>query len=153
MLVPLKFLQLMLGALVVGAMFCIQMGYDPRGLTYDAYVQEHQTAVAGLNVLMPVLGGALILCTLALAYLQRWWKSQLAILILAAIAFLIAGLITRLGNQPINATVMTWTIGSPPEGWEVLREDWWYYHSLRLGVGLAGYALVVVAAIRPQRSH
>jgi hypothetical protein len=35
---------------------------------------------------------------------------------LGAAFFVVAGLVTRLGNQPINAAMMTWHASAPPAG-------------------------------------
>jgi hypothetical protein len=44
---------------------------------------------------------------------------------LDAAFFVVAGLVTRFGNQPINAVVMTWQASAPPSGWEEARDQWW----------------------------
>lgn len=48
-----------------------------------------------------------------------------------------AGLITRFGNQPINAVIMTWG-AVPPDGWQMIRDTWWNWHLARLAAGIAG---------------
>ncbi len=149
MIIPVaRFLLLFTGALVVGSMFAIWAGYDPRGFSYVTFVEVHQNAVRGLNVVLPVLGLDTIVLTLLLAYLQRAWKSQLVLLLVAAGFLLIAGLLTRFGCQPINAIVLGWSVENPPSAWEVLRDRWWQFHVLRFVAGLIGYALVVVSVLR-----
>jgi hypothetical protein len=59
-----------------------------------------------------------------------------------------AGLITRFGNQPINAIVMTWSAQATAGNWAELRDTWWHWHSLRTAVAMAGLALALVAALR-----
>ena len=143
-----RFLQLYLGSLVVGTMFAVWVGYDPRGLTYATFVEQHQNAVSGLNTLIPALGALLILLTLLLVYLLREQSGQRWPLLAGALCFVGAGLATRLGCQPINALVDTWTTEDPPSDWQALRADWWHYHLLRLGSGAIGFALVLWAALR-----
>jgi hypothetical protein len=55
MLAATRFLQLMIGAFVVGSMFAVWAGYDPRGYSYATYVEQHHNVVRGLNVLIPAL--------------------------------------------------------------------------------------------------
>ncbi|MBK7381801.1 MAG: DUF1772 domain-containing protein [Flavobacteriales bacterium] len=147
-----RFLQLMIGALVVGTMFAVWAGYDPRGFSYTTYVEQHHNAVRGLNVLIPALAMLTTVLTLFAAWLQRAWRSQVMILLAAVVLMLCAGLVTRFGDQPINAIVDTWPMDSPPADWEVLRADWWTYHLIRMGFGTIGYALIVWSVVRPQRT-
>lgn len=147
-----RFLQLMIGALVIGTMFTVWAGYDPRGYSYTAYVEQHHNAVRGLNVLVPALAVFTIVLTLFAAWLQRSWRSQLLLLLVAAALMVCAGLVTRFGDQPINAIVDTWTTDNPPAGWELLRAEWWTYHLVRMGFGTVGYALIVWSVVRPQRA-
>ena len=140
-----RFANLLLAALVTGAMFGVWLAFNPRGLSAPTYVVLQQQAIRGLNVAMPVLGLATIIATIAAATLARGEKIQLIMLIAAAGAFLMAGLITRFLNQPINAVVMTWSPTAPPADWTLLRDAWWRWHALRLVCGLAGLSLLILA--------
>ncbi|MBZ0206633.1 MAG: DUF1772 domain-containing protein [Flavobacteriales bacterium] len=146
-----RFFQLMLGALVIGTMFAVWVGYDPRGFSYTTYVELHQNSVRGLNVLVPALASITIVLTFFIAYLQRAWRGQMVLLLVASGCMIIAGLATRFGCQPINAIIDNWTATTAPSDWEVLRADWWYYHLVRLVSGTLGYALLVFAVVRPQQ--
>jgi hypothetical protein len=126
MLAATRFLQLMIGAFVVGSMFAVWAGYDPRGYSYATYVEQHHNVVRGLNVLIPALAAFTIVLTLFAAWQQRAWRSQLLLL------------------------VDTWTTANPPAGWEVLRADWWTFHLMRMCLGTIGYALIVWSVVRPQ---
>ena len=118
MLALTRFFQLLLGAFVVGTMFAVWVGYDPRGFSYATYVEQHQNAVRGLNVLIPALALITILLTLYTAYLQRAWRGQMLLLLLATVFLVVAGLATRLGCQPINAIVDTWSPNAIQSDWE-----------------------------------
>ncbi len=72
-------------------------------------MEQHHGVVRGLNVLIPVLAACTILLTLFSAWLQRTWRGQLMLLLLATVFLVAAGLVTRFGNQPINAIVDMWT--------------------------------------------
>lgn len=151
MLALTRFFQLLLGAFVVGTMFAVWVGYDPRGFSYATYVEQHQNAVRGLNVLIPALALITILLTLYTAYLQRAWRGQMLLLLLATVFLVVAGLATRLGCQPINAIVDTWSPNAIQSDWEVMRAEWWHYHVVRTVSGTIGYALVVFSVVRPQQ--
>lgn len=148
-----RFLLLMSGALVIGTMFAVWVGYDPRCFTYATYVEQHHNAVRGLNVLIPALGMITTVLTLFAAWQERMQRSQWMILLVAAAFMIGAAIVTRSGNQPINAIVETWSMNSAPAGWELLRAEWWNYHLVRMGLGTMGYALVVWSVVRPRREN
>lgn len=144
----LTFANLVLAALLVGAMFGLWLGLNPAGLSAAAYVTQQQQAIRGLNVTMPALGAVTILLTLAAAVLARGDGPRLALLVAAAACLLAAGLVTRFLNQPINAIVMTWSPEAAPADWAALRDAWWRWHVLRTASGIAGLCLLVAAAVR-----
>jgi uncharacterized membrane protein len=137
----------MLVGLVAGATFGIWQGYNPTGYSPAAFVQVHQGTVRGLNVLLPVIGitGAVLVAVLTLLSRQKgsvsWLYATALVLILAA------GLITRFFNQPINATVMNWSVDAPPPNWAALRDHWWTWHVVRTWVSLAAQAILIVAVL------
>jgi len=149
-----RFAGLLLTSLVVGTTFGIWLGYNPSGLSPATYVEQQQKAIGALNTIMPVLGAACILLNSALAVLTKA-DSRTRYLLIASVIFLIAaGLITRFGNQPINAIVMTWSAQAPAANWIELRDSWWQWHILRTSAGLVALVLLLLAALRnPKRSH
>jgi len=146
-----RFANIMFTALVVGSMFVIWVGYDPATLSPSTYVEQQQNAIRGLNFLMPVMGGVSVLLTLLAAFLQRRSKPAFVPLIVASAFLILAGLLTKFGNQPINDIVMTWEIARPPANWTELRDQWWGYHKLRTFCGLIALALIVWTSVRPAR--
>ncbi|MBA4057607.1 MAG: hypothetical protein C0490_23030, partial [Marivirga sp.] len=70
-LAVIRFLNILLAALVAGTVFGVFIGYNPVHLTYSTYVEQQQLVIGNLNVLMPVLGLITILLTGLSAYLQR----------------------------------------------------------------------------------
>ena len=135
----------LLAALVAGTTFGILFGYNPAGISGPAYVEVQQGAIRGLNVLIPALAAPCILLVLLDAWLSRAARGRMVLLLLAACALIAAGLITRLGNQPINAIVASWNAHSPPPEWEALRDQWWHWHAIRTWIALLGLALLVIA--------
>lgn len=146
----LQALALLLISLVAGAMFGIWRGYDPATYAPATFVEVHQGAVRGLNLLLPVLGLACIVTIVALAWLGRERPQVLWLYVAAGAAMVVAGLITRLANQPINDVVMSWST-VPPDGWQGVRDSWWIWHLARLAAGVAG-ELLLIAAIFADRS-
>lgn len=64
-----------------------------------------------------------------------------------------AGLITRLANQPINAVVIAWTPDAMPENWTELRNSWWFWHIVRTLVSIAALAGLVTAILAARNQH
>src|SRR5204862_107869 len=79
-----RFLNILLAALVAGTIFGIWIGFNPKELSSLAYVEQQQNAIRALNVLMPLLGLVTILITLLSAFLQRKEKSFFMPLLVAA---------------------------------------------------------------------
>jgi uncharacterized membrane protein len=140
------FANVLLTGLVAGAMFGIWLGFDPRSLSPSTYVEQQQNAIRALNVAMPVLGAICIVLTIAHAILVRTRRSAFRLLLIAALSFVIAGVVTRFGNQPINATVMTWRPTAPPARWAEARDQWWRWHIVRTIAGVAGFICVIAAS-------
>jgi Domain of unknown function (DUF1772) len=145
--ISIEFLSLLLAALVVGAMFCVWLIFNPDGLPFSFYIALQQRGVRTLHPAMPVLGGATILTTLLAAITKRADHLRLELLLAAACCFVAAGLITRFLNQPINAIMMTWNSSTPPDGWTNLRDAWWRWHQIRLATGLLGFVLLAAVAL------
>ena len=148
----LRFAHLLLVALVVGTMFGIWVGFDPRYLSAAAYVEHQQQAIESLNVLMPILGGVAILLTLLLAVVERGRRPVFYLLLAAAVLLIFGGLVTRFENQPINAQVMTWRAQAAPANWAELRDLWWKWHVVRTVAGLGALGLILGATVAERRS-
>jgi uncharacterized membrane protein len=93
------------------------------------------------------MGAACILLTVVLAFLSKGDSRSQYLLIAAAILMVVAALVTRFANQPINAVVMTWSAQAPVANWAKLRDEWWLWHIVRSLAGIAALALTVVAVL------
>jgi len=125
--------NLLLAAFLVGAMVNATMVLNPARLDAAHYIIVQQQGIRTLNAVLPKLGALTIAVTVAAAVLARENKTRMALLIATALCFVVSGLITRLANQPINAVVMGWDSGAPPQQWTELRDVWWRWNGLRLG--------------------
>jgi len=150
MTTALQISSLLLISLIVGSMFGIWRGYNPANFSPTTFVEVHQGAVRGLNILLPAMALASILIVVALAWLGRGMPLPLWLYIAAAVAMVAGGLITRFGNQPLNAIIMAWG-AVPPDGWQIIRDIWWNWHLARLAAGIAA-ELLLIAAIFTDRS-
>ncbi len=144
--ITIRFISLLLTALLVGTMFGIWLGFNPSALTVVAYVEMQQNAIRALNISLPALGAVCILLTATLAVLRKNDKRERSLLIAAVICLVTAGLITRFANQPINALVMTWT-AQAPANWTELRDSWWHWHIFRTIAGISALVFALIAAL------
>jgi len=142
------FTNVLLAALLVGAMFGVWLFLNPAGSDAVLYIALQQQGIKGLDTTMPALGAGTILATILAAVLGRGDGTRFRLLIAAAACLVVAGLITRFLNQPINAIVMTWHRDAPPANWTRLRDEWWRWHLIRLAAGLGGLSLLIAATLR-----
>ena len=75
------FTNVLLAALVVGAMFGVWLFLNPAGLDAGLYVSMQQQAIRGGDKVMPALGAATILVTIVAAVLGRGDRTRLGLLI------------------------------------------------------------------------
>jgi len=139
------FTNLLVVSLIAGTVFGIWLGYDPSTLSPATYIEQQQEAIRALNVTMPVLGGIGILLTVASALFARRERRTLSMLVAATGCLILAALVTRFGNQPINAVVMTWSSHVPPPTWIALRDEWWNWHIARTCAVIVGLSLLILA--------
>ena len=146
--VIIDFSDLLFAGLLTGAIFGVFLVMRPAGLDATTYVIQQQNCIRALNSIMPPLGGLTILLTIAAAFAASGDRLRMNMLFAAAAALIVVGLVTRFLNQPINAVVMTWSASSPPADWTVLRDAWWRWHLVRLGLALMALSLIIAAALR-----
>jgi uncharacterized membrane protein len=143
----LGFSDLLLGALLTGAMFGVWLLFDPENLSAAAYLQQQQRGMRTLDPPLPILGGATILLTVLLAASAAGNSVRFAALLAAVGCYVAAGLITRLINQPINSVMRTWAPETLPANWIQYREKWWRWHIVRTSAAIAGLCLLIGAEI------
>ncbi len=146
--VIIDFADLLLAGLLTGAIFGVFLVMRPAGLDATTYVIQQQNGIRAVNHIMPPLGAVTIIVTLAAAFAARGEPLRMTMLLAAAAALIVVGLVTRFLNQPINEIVMTWNANSPPAEWTTLRDAWWRWHLVRLGLAILGLSLIVGAALR-----
>ena len=143
-----RFFNILTTGLVTGTMFGIWIGYNPRNLSVQTYVEQQQSVIKAINTFMPLFGLITIILTLISAMLQKDNHTVLVILLLAVVLLIICGLVTRFGNQPINSIVMTWNKANVPVNWADLRNKWWSFHIMRTITAFLAFCLIVWACMR-----
>jgi hypothetical protein len=146
-----RFLNIILVALLAGTSFGIWVGLDPANYSASTYIEQQQHLVLSLQTLLVSLVIIATLVTLTSAFLQREDKKTFMALLAAACFLLLCIVITRFGNLPIQTEMMTWNIQAVPEDWMVLRDQWWSFHIQRTVAELVALALVAWTSV--QRSN
>jgi hypothetical protein len=142
-----RFIDLLLVALLVGTMFGVWLLFNPVGLSPGFYVELHQHGIRTLNTPMPILGAVCTLLTIVLAILDRGNHAVCYMLVATVVCLVVGGVITRFLNQPINSQVMTWSIQAPPSNWTELRDQWWQWHIVRMLAGIGAMSLLILATL------
>ncbi len=140
------FANLLLAALLAGSAFTVWLVLNPAGLEASQYVVLQQQAIRKLNVLLPLMGAVVIVLTLITIALEHAQLTRL-LLIGALAGFVVSALITRLGNQPINAVVIAWNPAAPPANWTAFCDRWWFWHRIRVVTVLGAFLLLLAAAL------
>jgi hypothetical protein len=92
-----------------------------------------------------VMTATIVACFLAATGLHGSW-SALAIAAGACYAVMLA--ITLVGNMPINLRVFRWDEqDGDPDEWRALRRRWDRLHSARVVLDMAGFVLIILAAL------
>jgi uncharacterized membrane protein len=143
-----RFLNIIVAALLAGVSFGIWIGFDPSGLSPSTFVEQQQNMLQSLRTLMVSLVVIATLITMLSAYLQKHDKPTFISLIIAGVFFIACILITLFGNKPIDDIVITWTKEAIPNNWLDLRDNWWSFHILRTLAEIIALLLVTWASIR-----
>lgn len=144
----LRFLNIILAALLAGTSFGIWFGFNPTNFSASTYVEQQQNLVRSLNTLMIALVVAATAITLISAFLQRENKPVFVALLLATAFFISCMVITRFGNVPIQSEMLKWSANTLPENWTELRDIWWSFHIARTVVELIALLLVAWTTVQ-----
>jgi hypothetical protein len=143
-----RFLNIIIAALLAGTSFGIWMGFNPLNLSPSTYIEQQQNMIRALNSFMLILVFGATVITIISAILQRDDKQAFIPLLIASLFFIACILISRFGNQPINNEIMTWTSGTVPGNLSELRDKWWTFHIFRTIAELIALFLVTWTSIK-----
>lgn len=132
--------------IITGGQYVVSFDYSTAGMTASFYTEKMQYAIHHIGT---PLFGMLIATTLlnfASALLYRKDRRTCYILVASGVCFLIGGLITKFGNIPLLDLIDTWSVSSPPANWLEIAQKWYFFHSVRIGVDVAGFFLAVFSA-------
>ena len=151
MLTVTRFVQLLFTGLYTGLLFADRIGVSPirPKLPPPSFVLYQQELHLKFGKLMPVLlGGSLLAGLVSLVLMRRNYKSKKFIFTICATLCTIGVVILkRLINVPINETLMTWQVASPPENVMQLWAPWEGSHTIRTVIAVLGFACLSYGAI------
>jgi archaellum biogenesis protein FlaJ (TadC family) len=142
-----RFLNIIVVALLAGVSFGIWIGFDPSGLSASTFVEQQQNMLHSLRSLLVSLVVIATLITILSAFLQKINRTAFISLLIAAILLISCILITRFGNKPIDDVVITWTKDTLPDNWIELRDKWWSFHILRTIAEMLALLLITWTSI------
>ena len=148
----LRFLNIILAALLAGTSFGIWIGFNPVNFSPSTYVEVQQNTIRMLHVLMVSLVIIATIVTITSAFLQRNDKHVFIALLVAAVFFIACILISRFGNKPIQDDMLTWNANSLPANWTILRDQWWSFHVMRTITELIALTIIAWVSIRKGNS-
>jgi uncharacterized membrane protein len=143
-----RFLNIIVAAILAGVSFGIWIGFNPSGLSPSAYIEQQQNMLQSLRTLMVSLVVIATLITILSAFLQKHDKPTFISLIIAGVFFIVCILVTLFGNKPIDDIVITWNKDAIPDNWVDLRDNWWSFHILRTIAEIIALLLVTWVSIR-----
>jgi hypothetical protein len=151
-----RFFQLLLVGLYTGLLFGDRIGVTPirPKLPAAAFVLFQQELHLRFGKLMPVLlVGSFLAGVISLVLLRRNYQSRDFIFTtIATLCTVFVVILTRLINVPINETLMTWQVSSPPENVMQLWAPWEGSHTIRTVIAVFGFASLAYAnTARPRQ--
>ena len=138
-------------ALMSGALFGTWFGCNPAGLSASAYAELQQHLLGALGMPMALLGAVCILFTIISA-LFAGTRGSLYLLVGSILSLVAVGVITAFFIQPISDQILMWSIQSPPADWMAYRDEWWFWHTVRMVVGVVALSFLFLAwlVVRPR---
>jgi uncharacterized membrane protein len=150
-----RFLQLLFMGLYTGLLFGDRIGVSPirPKLPAASFVLYQQQLHLVFGRLMPVLLIGSLLAGIVSLVLQRpnYRNTQFFFTVIALLCNAAVMILTVLINVPVNQTLMTWQVSSPPENVMQLWAPWEGSHTIRTVIALLGFAALAYGyAARPK---
>jgi hypothetical protein len=141
------FVALVCSGLGAGSAYTTFFWFKPGVEGTAAWFAELQYAVPRIGVPLFVLQPLALLATLVSAGLAWTDRPSSCFLGLAALAILLAALVTRFGHIPINVRVRAWRVTELPPEAPALQRRWWTLHVVRTVLLLIGFGGIVLGAL------
>jgi uncharacterized membrane protein len=131
--------------LYAGIIFGDRLGasYSRQALNAGSFVVFQQIQHVHFKpVLLPLTLSAVLASVLWVALSRwRWHSPAFWVITAAALCMLVAFLVTRIVNFPINGALMTWNAASPPSDVRSLWAPWERAHTVRAIASVFAFVL------------
>jgi Domain of unknown function (DUF1772) len=138
-----RFLQLVFMGLYTGILFGDRIGVTPirPKLPAASFVLYQQELHLVFGKLMPVLLIGSLLAGIVSVVLQRrnYRNMEYLLTVIAILCNAAVIILTLLINVPVNQTLMTWQISTPPENVMQLWAPWEGSHTIRTVIAVLGF--------------
>ena len=149
LLIVVRFLALVCTGLLAGIFLGHRAGLSQAGprLASATFVQLQQLIHGVYAKLMPPLVLGAVISSVTWAVFLRHDPTRLAFWLaaLASAELVVAAVMTRAVNIPINAKLMTWSVEAPPANLRDLWQPWERVHSVRTVLAITAFVLQAVA--------
>ncbi len=148
-LVVVRVIALVCTGLVAGIFLGHRAGVSRAGprLTPSSFIQLQQIIHVVFARMMPPLVLGAVAATLTWTFLVRAQGPEVGIwlLALASLALVVAAVLTRAINIPINNQLLTWSTEAPPSHLREVWAGWERVHSIRTVLAVAAFGLEATA--------
>ncbi len=151
----LDFVNVFCAGILAGTLVVIDYGVGPAiaaVLDEQSQIQIRQALIRGLRVMVPIIFVLTILTGIAITVLNGF-DAGFAFRLVGLIVVIISFLFTLIGTAPINATVLTWQLGAPPQHWRTLISRWERLDKARTWAAITAFALFLTAIAFKLTAH
>lgn len=142
------FAALLFAALIAGAQYVVWWDYNAAGMSAVFYTEKMQYAIRVIAWPLFSVQCAAALLTIAAAWLARHDRASLIILMATGVSLVTAVLLTVFGAIPALNQIAAWNADAPPAYWRDVADRWWWIHTFRFALQIAGLCLLIVVAMR-----
>jgi uncharacterized membrane protein len=145
-----ELVSILVSALVTGVFWGPWLGLSRSADAFqpEVFIAVVQRMFRNLAPVMTVLMPAAMLSILPVLFLSYNERQNTFYLNVAGLGlFIIVLLVTVVVEVPIAMQIDTWTTTTLPDNWEQLRDRWKKYHVLRTLTSIAGFLVLLIAAI------
>jgi anthrone oxygenase-like protein len=149
-----KWISLLTLALLTGGwtMSLLVMVPAQQRLSASVYTEVAQSSTAFGQQYFPILTLSSIALLVVLLLLGRKSGQVRTGFIAASLALLVgAAALTAATILPLNATINTWSIQSPPDDWQTTRDAWRDRHRIRTALAVSAFLLLSAGLLSPRR--
>jgi uncharacterized membrane protein len=137
--------------LLAGIYLADRMGasYARAELNASSFVQYQQIVHVHFAKVLPFIVIAAVLTSIAWVFLVRaqWGGAEFWLIAIATCSIILAAVLTRTVNVPLNDQLMTWSIADPPTNLRELWTPWETINTIRTFLAMGAFVLQAIALV------